>query len=467
MLTGPSSAPNGAVTVPAGNNASLTLNSPNKTYWFAPGTHTLGTGEYSQIIPSDGDTYIGGPGAIISGQGLNDFAFTQMATNITIEYLTIEDFGQNSSILNQNEGVVNQGSASNWTIKYNTIQDNEGAGVMLGSNDVVEYNCLTENGQYGFSSYLPNPGPSNITLSYNEISYNDTYNWEVKDPGCGCSGGGKFWETNGATVVSNYVHNNANVGIWADTDNRGFNISGNYISNNFAEGLMYEISYNANISDNTFIRNALGEGPHNPGFPTGAIYISESGSANTVPGPYNTSFNITGNVFDDNWSGVVLWENSNRFCGPDSPDNAGSLCTLVAPGTATSTTCVTPGIDTAPLITDCRWHTQNVSVTDNQFDFEPGDIGSNCTQANGCGFNGIFSEYGTTAPYTAWMVPRNIADNQNNHFSDNTYTGPWSFMGPDQGVSATWSQWTNGYTDNADGSGIYFDPQDAGSTFHS
>ena len=37
-------------------------------------------------------------------------------------------------------------------------------------------------------------------------------------------------------------------------------------------------------------------------------------------------------------------------------------------------------------------------------------------------------------------------------------------MGPDIGVTATWSQWTGGYTDNADGSGIYFDPQDSGST---
>jgi hypothetical protein len=443
------------------------LNTPNTTYWFAPGTHTLGSGQYSQIIPSNGDSYIGGPGAIINGQGLNDFAFTQMATNITIEYLTIEDFGQNSSILNQNEGVVNQGSASNWTIKYDTVEDNEGAGVMLGTNDVVEYNCLTENGQYGFSSYLPPPGPSNITLSYNEVSYNDTYNWEVKDPGCGCSGGGKFWNTDGATVTDNYVHNNENVGIWADTDNAGFNISGNYISNNFSEGVMYEISYNANISDNTFIRNALGAGPLTSGFPEAALYISESGSDSRVAGPYGNTFQVSGNVFEDNWSGVVLWENSDRFCGPDSPDNAGSLCTLVDPSGATPSTCVTPGINTAPLFSNCRWKTQNVDVTDNTFDFEPSDIGSDCTQANSCGYNGIFSEYGVTAPYTAWIVPKDIADSQNNHFANNTYTGPWSFMGPDQGGTATWSQWTKGYTDNADGSGIYFDPQDSGSTLNS
>ena len=106
---------------------------------------------------------------------------------------------------------------------------------------------------------------------------------------------------------------------------------------------MYEISYNGHIADNTFVRNALGAGPTNPGFPTGAIYISESGSDSRVSGPYSNSFDITDNVFDDNWSGVVLWENSNRFCGPDSPDNAGSLCTLVDPSAASPTTCVRPG----------------------------------------------------------------------------------------------------------------------------
>jgi Right handed beta helix region len=463
ILAGPSSPPAGAVTVPAGNNSNLSLDTANTTYWFAPGTHTLGNGEFNQIIPSNGDTYTGGPGAIIDGQNLNDYAFTQQANNVTVEYLTIENFGQTGG--NNNEGVVNHDSASNWTIQYNTIEDDAGAGVMMGSNDVIQYNCLTKNGQYGFSSYTPS-GPSNITLSHNEVSYNDTYNWEVKDPGCGCSGGGKFWDTDGATVTDNYIHDNENVGVWADTDNQGFNISGNYISNNFGEGVMYEISYNGRIADNTFIRNALGAGPTNPGFPTGAIYISESGSDSRVSGPYSNSFDITDNLFEDNWSGVVLWENSNRFCGPDSPDNAGSLCTLVDPTVATPKTCVRPGIDSQPLFSDCRWMTQNVDVTDNTFDFTPSDIGADCTIANGCGFNGLFSEYGSTAPYTAWVVPKNISDNQNNHFSDNTYTGPWAFMGPDLGVDTSWSQWSNGYTDNADGSGIYFDAQDSGSTMN-
>ena len=39
-----------------------------------------------------------------------------------------------------------------------------------------------------------------------------------------------------------------------------------------------------------------------------------------MPHEYNKTFAITGNTFTNNWSGVILWENSNRFCG--SPDNS-------------------------------------------------------------------------------------------------------------------------------------------------
>ena len=88
-------------------------------------------------------------------------------------------------------------------------------------------------------------GASNITMTGNEISGNNTDDWERRQPGCGCSGGGKFWEVKGATVTDNYVHDNHGVGLWADTNNSGFLFKGNYIADNDGEGLMYEASYNA------------------------------------------------------------------------------------------------------------------------------------------------------------------------------------------------------------------------------
>src|SRR5271163_1697262 len=82
LLSGPATAPAGAVTVPAGDNAALfdsTLES-GQTYWFAPGTHTLGWDEFDQIDAADDDTLVGAPGAILDGQDMNDFAIAGSGT---------------------------------------------------------------------------------------------------------------------------------------------------------------------------------------------------------------------------------------------------------------------------------------------------------------------------------------------------------------------------------------------------
>ena len=38
-------------------------------------------------------------------------------------------------------------------------------------------------------------------LARNEITGNNTYNWEAHVPECGCTGGGKFWQVNGTVVT--------------------------------------------------------------------------------------------------------------------------------------------------------------------------------------------------------------------------------------------------------------------------
>jgi hypothetical protein len=210
QLSGPTSAPSGAVTVPAGNNSGVSFNTAGATYWFAPGTHTLGTGQFSQIQPANNSTFVGAPGAIIDGQGKNSYAMVGTATGVTVKYLTFQNFGIGSSPTtpssdDSDQGVVNHDAGHNWTITNNTVQYSAGAGVFVGTGDKVSYNCLTQNGQYGFSAYEPND-VSNITLDHNEISFNDTYNWEAKKSGCGCTGGGKFWRTHGASITDNYVH---------------------------------------------------------------------------------------------------------------------------------------------------------------------------------------------------------------------------------------------------------------------
>jgi hypothetical protein len=410
------------------------------TYWLAPGTHRLGTGDYNQVVPQAGDAFIGAPGAILDGQRRNQYAFVGSASDVTVSNLVVQNFGAPGE--NNNEGVVNHDSGRNWTISGVLVQNNAGAGMMIGSGNVVRGNCFRDNGQYAFNAYSPN-GVSGIVLDGNEIAGNNTDDWEKRRPGCGCTGGGKFWATNGATVTNNYVHDNRGVGLWADTNNANFLFQGNYIADNAAEGLMYETSYNAAILDNTFVRNALGKGPTNPGFPASAIYLSESGSDSRVAGPYGASFRIAGNVFTDNWAGIIAWENADRFAGSPANSSSGTT-TLVNPTVATEAACgAAAKIAAAPYKDDCRWKTQNVLVTGNTFNLTPANV-AGCRPSTGCGFNGVFSNYGSYpswSPFKGEVVSNNITFKQNNVWKNNAYRGPWNFMAQEAGNAISWDTW--------------------------
>jgi hypothetical protein len=441
-LNGPSAPPAGAVEVSTTRNLAevVTQHGGPTTYWLAPGTHRLTTGVYDQVVPHAGDTFIGAPGAVLDGQHNNLYAFGGDAPDVTISFLTVQNFGSAGD--NNNEGVVNHDSAEGWTVRSSTIQSNAGAGVMVGSGSRLIGNCLRENGQYGFNAYSAN-GVTDVVLDGNEISGNNTDDWESRQEGCGCTGGGKFWETNGARVTNNYVHDNRGVGLWADSNNVGFLFQGNYVAGNDAEGIMYETSYNAAILNNTFVRNALVKGPTNPGFPASAIYVSESGSDQRVEGPYNETFRIAGNVFTDNWSGVVAWENADRFAGSPANTSTG-VGTLVNPSVATVEACATPSnIAKQPYFDDCRWKTKDVLVEGNLFSLDPSTI-PGCAPSNGCGFNGLFSNFGTYpewSPYQGEIVEENITFEQNNVWRDNTYSGSWQFMVEEGGNVVSWEAW--------------------------
>lgn len=449
-LEGPSTPPPGAVTVPAGA-LSGSLDAPDTTYYFAPGTHTIGSSLYSQIDVGHDDTYLGAPGAVISGQGINAYAFegtSASATGVTVEYLTITRFASPNG-----NGAVAVNTEPDWTIENDTIShDSTGAGLMIGTGYVVTGNCLEDNGEYGFDAFTTHDpsgltgGPSKVTMTGNEIVGNGN---AAEAPGCGCSGGGKFWEVDGATISGNLVlDNGGGAGMWADTNNVGFDVTGNIFQGNAGPGWEEEISYNFVISANSFTDNAWTLGPGNPSFPEGAVYISESGGDARVPGPESGQATISDNVFDDNWSGVVLWENANRFCGTVAGLNATGVCTLVAPSVANVHTCDEANLLAAtaanPLYGDCRWRTQHVSVKDNVFQFAEDGVTGCAGSANSCGENAIFSDYGTDpgwSPYHGTAVETAITTGQGNFFSDNTYSGPWSFGWQYQGHVISFAAW--------------------------
>jgi hypothetical protein len=435
VLNGPARAPSGFGVVPAGDNSGVNWRQPGALFWFAPGTHTLGGLPFSQIEAPANSVFLGAPGAIIDGQGINQYAFTQTASNVSILHLTVQNF-----VPGLDNGVVNHDSGANWTIQYNTITNNGGAGVMVGPGDVVSYNCLKSNSQYGFNAFHPG-GNSNITIDHNEITGNNTGNWDVVIPGCGCVGGGKVWNTTNGSITNNWVHNNVGPGIWVDTDNAGILIDGNFIADNDEEAIIYEISYNAQITNNNILRNAYVKGrsfaAQNSTFPVGSIYISNSGGDDRVDNGLYSTFTIAGNNLTDNWGGVTLWEDANRFCGADI---ISTFCTLGSPATANVLTCAPVVINLQANPGDCRWKTQNVSVHDNLFNFKRTAVG--CTNT-GCGEQAILANSGTAPLWSPFMgngIDTAITTQQNNSFANNIYTGDWKFAWGSTNTM-TFSQW--------------------------
>jgi hypothetical protein len=53
-------------------------------------------------------------------------------------------------------------------------------------------------------AYSPAATPTSLVLDHNEIVGNDIYNWEAWVRGCGCSGGERFWDVNGAVITDNW-----------------------------------------------------------------------------------------------------------------------------------------------------------------------------------------------------------------------------------------------------------------------
>ena len=174
---------------------------------------------YNQVIPQAGDTFIGAPGAILDGRHKNSYAFGGDASDVTIKFLTVQNFGSKGE--NNNEGVVNHDSAEAWTVESSTIQNNAGAGVMLGSGNRVIGNCLRNNGQYGFNAYHAD-GVKDIVLERQR-------DLRQQHRRLGAAAGRvrlhrrrQVLGDQRRKVTDNYVHDNRGVGLWADSNNVGF-----------------------------------------------------------------------------------------------------------------------------------------------------------------------------------------------------------------------------------------------------
>lgn len=480
---------------------------PDTVYYLLPGEHI------GSLMADANDAFVGGffhgVATVLTGNysgprwAIDSNSSDGNQPGVTIEYLTIKKYQPDG-----NAGAINQESNTGWTVQYNTITLNvPGAGVVLGTDNILRDNCITLNGQYGFTSTANNPwkldsltgGPYNVTVTGNEISYNDTCDFEgllenpaigwshynpvptrYRNPECGTvvpdgdQGGFKLWQTDGVSIKNNYIHNNWGPGGWADTDNANTTFVGNVITNNDGPAIIEEISYNFAITDNYIADNGWAGGLANSKFPTPAIYISESGSDTTfggVPacpkalcpdqGSYPARSIIQKNAIVDNSGSIFLWQSSDRYCS----DGLDAVCTLVDGGPSgpfTLASCKSnlpsASVDTATYAgratgspprdwwNGCLWRTENVSIAHNVIDFNPAAI-PHCNHNDwpACGAGGIFSQYGSPpGNKPGWVVPTQLTFFQNDSWSDNTYNGPSTFYAWDQGGGnpVSWADWT-------------------------
>ena len=129
--------------------------------------------------------------------------------------------------------------------------------------------------------------------------------------------------------------------------------------------MFYEISYNLILRNNVIRNNAMVSGKRRGQeghFPEAAVYLSRVRRRPAAEGAHRP-IEIYGNAFDNNWSGITAWENSDRFC--NSPANTSTgVCTPFVPEDRRVRQ---PGIAKPPLYNDCRWKTQRVDIRDNTF----------------------------------------------------------------------------------------------------
>ncbi len=262
-LAGQTSAPSGAIVVQSTQKLDdlVQSHSGGTTFWLEPGVHLLAEAASTTRWARSGGTPSSAPRAPCWTAAREPLRLRGVRRG---RHHLLPDHPELRRIRdNNNEGVVNHDAATDWTSRQHDPAT-PAPGVMVGDSASATASATTAS----TASTPTTTRVNGIILQGNEIAGNNTDDWERPQPGCGCTGGGKFWETTGAVYPNNWVHDNHGPGLWADTNNIGFLFEGNYIRGNTAEGIVYETSYNAVIRDNTFARNGSSR-DLKPGLPDG------------------------------------------------------------------------------------------------------------------------------------------------------------------------------------------------------
>ncbi|HEX6536611.1 MAG TPA: right-handed parallel beta-helix repeat-containing protein [Gemmatimonadaceae bacterium] len=238
----PASEPTGSVSVTPGTDLQAMVDSHDSgtTFYLEAGVYAR-----QNVMPKNGNSFIGAPGATLDGEHATTYAFRGGASDVTIQGLIIQNYTPPAQM-----GAINADGTTGWTVTDNEIRYNATAAIRIGTRMRVLRNNLHHNGQEGIIGT-----GDDVVVDSNEIAFNnheDKFNprWEA--------GGTKFIRTNNLVVRNNYVHDNHGPGLWTDIDNYNTLYEGNRVENNTQMGIFHEISWKATIRNNTVSGNGFG-----------------------------------------------------------------------------------------------------------------------------------------------------------------------------------------------------------------
>ena len=219
---------------------------------------------------STGTVYVGDdPSNATVEISLLPYAFSGGAENVTIDNLAIEKYASQAG-----SGAVDGESGSvGWTVQNSEIRYNHGMGIGSGNGMNIYNNHVHNNGELGMGG-----GGSNVNVSSNEIAYNNyagySYYWEA--------GGAKFCYATNLTIENNFSHDNNGPGFWIDANSETVTLSGNQTTGNIEAGILFELSYDATITNNTISNDGYNADGSSPWYGAG-ILISNSSNV-TISG---------------------------------------------------------------------------------------------------------------------------------------------------------------------------------------
>jgi hypothetical protein len=228
--------------------------------------------------------------------------------NVTVSYLTIERFTGDAVDVQDFRDPGWVVSDDTLTLNNNTTPTSQPSGDGFDGNGTITDDCISDNGQHGLNMF----GIGGV-VSHDEFTGNGTH----LDEGCGCIAGLHAWQTTNLTISDNYFYaDRAIADIWLDTDNTGYLISGNYISQEPANAIGIEISYNGKITDNNIVDT--GWSNQRTQYPD-AVFLNNTGGQNIPGSNYNDSVSIDHNQFKDDWGEVGLYGENDRSCMKPAP----------------------------------------------------------------------------------------------------------------------------------------------------